>query len=167
MRKVAFIEIDDECRKVMIHETSDGVFLFGYDCLQDASAKSDNWFSTVSDAEQYCQDAYNLSSSDWINIADPMKDCQQDFIIPTRVKANVIGKPIYGTFESLKNGEWIEEDMGNNLLSLAGLPGVERLTLTGLIDEFNLAMLINKEKAVQIGIALKFDINSIETVIKV
>lgn len=165
MRKLAFINIIDEIRKLMIYQSNEGVFLFGYDCLQDTSSKWDNWFMTVEEAEEYCQDVYKVDNDKWISISDPFENCQHDFIIPTRVKGRGTGKPEYGKLQTLINNKWVDIDNRDKYNSLDGLTGNERLFVTGLIDEFDRAKKNDKTKARQILMALELDKKSIERIV--
>lgn len=60
MRKIAFTTGHDNVKKVMLFECSDGVYVFGYDCLQDKASSSDYLQDTVEDAEDFCRNEYNL-----------------------------------------------------------------------------------------------------------
>ena len=44
----------------------------------------------------------------WIDIEDPMPDCQHDAFLPIRVKGRNIGKPEWGKLEIYENGQWKE-----------------------------------------------------------
>ena len=163
MRKVAFVNVVDETLKLMIYQCDEGIYLFGYECIQDASSKWDNWFEDLETAAQYCRD--KIDDNDWILISDPCTDCQHDFIMPTRIKGRDSGKPEYGKFETLVNRRWIDQSPSNEHKSLNGLTGNERLFVTGLIDEFDNAKRHDKSKARQILKALDFDDKSIQRIV--
>jgi biofilm protein TabA len=164
MRKLAYIDIFDEIRKLIIYQSDEGVFLFGYDCLQDTSSKWDNWFMNVEEADAYCHDIYKVEDDKWIYISDPLEHCQHDFIMPTRVKGREIENSEYGKFETLIDGKWVELNYKDKIYSLDGLTGNERLFVTGLIDEFDKAKKNDKSKARLILYTLKFDDKSIERI---
>jgi hypothetical protein len=63
MRKVIFKDIDDKTKKLMLCQTQEGVYLFGYYSLQDTSANWDYFFSTIKDANEYCEEEYNRLTS--------------------------------------------------------------------------------------------------------
>ncbi len=165
MRKVAFVNIVDETHKLMIYQSCDGVYLFGYDCIQDAPSKWDNWFEDIETAEQYCSNNYKIADNKWILISDPFEDCQHDFIMPTRIKGCDSGKPEYGKFETLINKRWVDTFSFDKHQSLSGLTGNERLFVTGLINEFDTAKKSDKIKARQILKALDFDDKSIQRIV--
>lgn len=83
---MAFTSGHQPIKKVMLYEWSDGVYIFGYDCLQDTASISDYLQDTVKDAEDFCEEEYEVNSNDWIMISDPLENCQLDFILPTKVK---------------------------------------------------------------------------------
>lgn len=165
MREVAFVQIVDEIRKLLIYQSDEGVYLFGYDCLQDTSSKWDNLFMTLEDAKEYCQDIYEIDRDKWICISEPLENCQHDFIIPTKVKGRENGNPEYGKFQSLINGKWVDTDNCEKYYSFNSLTGNERLFVTGLINEFQSAKRSDKSKARQILEALEFDNQSIERIL--
>lgn len=165
MRKVAFVNIVDETLKVMIYRSDEGVFLFGYDCIQDAPAQWDSWYQDVEKAERYCRDNYQIDDDKWILISDPCEYCQHDFIMPTRIKGHDSGKPEYGKFETLINKRWVDVSLSEKFQSVSGLTGNERLFITGLVDEFDNAKRDNKSKARKILKALDFDEKSIQRIL--
>jgi hypothetical protein len=165
MRKVTFIDLTDATKKLMIYESSDGVYLFGYDCLQDSSSAWDNWYETVEEADDYCKMIYNVDKDDWIAISEPLENCQHDFIVPTKVKGKDQGKPEWGHFLTLINNKWLDNGQIDKCLSFSGMSGNERLFVSGLIFEFDQAKLNNKTIAIKILKALKFDSKSIEQIV--
>ena len=67
--------------------------------------------------DEYCFDDWEgvlevwngeIDERGWINIDAPLPDCQQDALIPIRVKGRITGKTEYGKLETLKNGKWVE-----------------------------------------------------------
>jgi biofilm protein TabA len=67
----------------------------------------DYWYETPAEADEVAKLKYDISQTDWILIADPLPDCQQDFIRPVRVVGRNIGKPEFGKLEELKDGSWV------------------------------------------------------------
>jgi hypothetical protein len=165
MRKVAFKDIDDKTKKLMLCQTKEGVYLFGYYSLQDNSANWECFFSTIEDANECCEEEYNIKDEDWITISDQPEHCQQDFIIPTMVKGRDVGKPEYGHLQSFINGKWIDYTIPEKYMSFDGLTGNERLFISGLTFEFENAIINDKAKATKILNALNFDKPSIEKII--
>lgn len=166
MRKVTFTSGQDTIRKVMLYECSDGVFVFGYDCLQDTSSISDYLQDTVEDAEDFCKDEYNIDSSNWIVIADPLENCQHDFIMPTKVKGKENGNPEWGHFQTLVDNRWVDIGMSEKTQSFVGMTVNERLFVSGFIDEFDKSKISDKAKAKQILRSLQVDEPSIELILK-
>lgn len=94
--------------RVMVHETDNGVYLFHYAAPEDGPADGDQWFESVSECDEACLSEFGIGCKDWITISDPLEGCQQDWITPVRVKGRNIGKPQWGHFERLEDGEWTE-----------------------------------------------------------
>ena len=166
MRKVAFTSGHDTIKKVMLYECSDGVYVFGYDCLQDTTSISDYLQDTLDDAEDFCKDEYQIHSNNWILIADPLDDCQHDFILPTKVKGKEMGKPEWGRFQTLVDGCWHEITVLEKIHSFGGMTVNERLFVSGLLDEFDRCKVSDKEKAKLILQCLGVDEPSIELIVK-
>lgn len=109
MRKVAAVQNNhSEIRRVILYETDEGVYLFPCSTEEDGSAIGDEWFESVSLAEQVCRDDYGILDEHWVEISDPLPDCQHDWIEPVRVKGRAEGKPEWGKLERLENGVWKE-----------------------------------------------------------
>jgi hypothetical protein len=150
VRKIAFVRSVNEIRKLMIYQSNEGVYLFGYDCLQDASAMWDLWFATVHEAEEVCNDDYEINPSDWISISDPLTDCQHDFIRPTMARGRQSGKVQHGIFLGLVGGKWVELEPEQKYYSFDNLTAAERLVVSGLLREFETAEINDKPRAIRI-----------------
>ena len=166
MRKVAFTSRQDSVKKVMLYDSSDGVYVFCYDCLQDTASISDYLQDTVEDAEDFCRDEYNLDRDNWILIADPLDNCQHDFILPTRVKGKENGKPEWGHFQTLVDNRWVDIGTSDKTQSFGGMTVNERLFVSGFIDEFDKSKVSDKTRAKQILRSLQVDEPSIELIVK-
>ncbi|MCB2406435.1 hypothetical protein [Hymenobacter lucidus] len=93
----------------MIHEDgANGVYLFGFDKLEDSEGLGDDWFETVADADAAAAQKYNVTATDWQLISDPLEHCQQDWIAPVRVKGRPEGNAQWGQLEKRVNGQWVE-----------------------------------------------------------
>ena len=165
MRKIAFVDTFDEVKKLMIYESEDGVYLFGYDCVQDTSSLWDYLYETVEEVEELCFDKYQIDNKQWIDISEPLEDCQHDFIMPTRVIGKKEGNPKWGQFEVFENGKWTENTHTEKYLNFAGMTGNERLSISGLMTEYDKSKYSDKTKARQILTALQFDSNSIDKIV--
>lgn len=147
MRKLTFIEVKNETRKLMIYESKDETYLFGYDCLQDSFSKWDLCFDSIENAEEYCEENFGVEIDDWIFIEEPKKGCQHDFIMPTKRKSKE-------TFETFLNGKWYNNLIAEKIQTFNGLSRNERLFLSGLMDEFDNAKINNSLKSNKILKAL-------------
>ena len=112
MRKYAYLreplEYDDGNRifKIMLYEAKEGFYLFEY-CRLDAIQCS---FDCCYDSLDDLYEDWNglIDDGGWIEIEDPLPDCQHDAFIPIRVKGRDIGKPEWGEFETLIDGKWVK-----------------------------------------------------------
>lgn len=164
MRKVVFKDIDGKTKKFMLCQAKGGVYLFGYYSLQDTSADWDQFFSSIEDALECCVEEYDINEEDWIIIADQPKNCQQDFIIPTMVKGRAIGKPAFGHLQQFVNGHWIDYVISEKYIRFDGLTAAERLLTSGLVFEYQKALIDDKAKAIKILSALNVNESSINPI---
>ncbi|TGD77944.1 hypothetical protein [Hymenobacter wooponensis] len=111
MRKTASLQqpIADTVR-LMLHEDEHGAYLFGYKTLVDAGCQWDTWFETIADAEEAAFEQYGVSAASWVPVADPLPECQHDWIAPVRVKGRSEGTPSGSYFEKLVDGQWVPFD---------------------------------------------------------
>ena len=164
MRKIAFVvSREDDIQKLMLYRTIDGVYLFCYDTWQDAPSTKDYLFDTVSDAEEFAEENYNVD--DWILIGDAMDGCQHDIIIPTKIKLREYNDPGPKIFLSLVNGTWRDSFLGREEYKIGGTTVNERLWISGLLDIFDEARKQDKQKAAKILSGLQFAKNSIDSIL--
>lgn len=93
--------------RLMIYQSDEGIYLFGYTSLEDSSAAWDYHFEELEDALESAED-YGVTKSQWTEIPEPLPNCQHDWIAPVRVKGSNLGTPQWGKLEKLENGEWID-----------------------------------------------------------
>lgn len=168
MRKIAFVTSPDKenIKKVMIYESNNGIYLFGYDTVFDYSSLFDEWYENLESAEMCCMEEYNVKSEDWILISDPQEFCQHDLIMPIRVKGRERGMPQWGNYEIFSNGKWTDYNLElDKSQLLTAMTGNERLFATGLWNEFERERKSNKTKARKMLEVLQFDIKSIEEIL--
>lgn len=109
MRYIATVaQPASEVKRLMIHDSPDGVYLFGFDNLTDGGALWDEWYETLADAQVVADTQYAVSASDWQIIPDPLENCQQEWITPVRIKGRNEGTPQWGQLERLENGIWVD-----------------------------------------------------------
>ncbi|WP_022825664.1 hypothetical protein [Hymenobacter norwichensis] len=107
MRKTAFItQPVSELKRLMMHETDGGVYLFGYNKIEDASCLWDEWYDSVAEAESAGEE-YGVAPTDWQVVPDPLEGCQQDWITPVRVKGHTDSQLQKSSFEKLVDGQWL------------------------------------------------------------
>ena len=102
--------------KIMLFETEEGVYLFEYDSLNAVQCCSDRCYDSLADLYDDWNDL--IDENDWIEMEDPLPDCQHDAFIPLRVKGRNTGNPEWGKYETLKDGTWVpyepEEENAND-----------------------------------------------------
>jgi hypothetical protein len=93
--------------RLMIYQSGEDNYLFGYTSLEDSSAAWDYHFEELEDAFESAKD-YGVTKSQWTEIPDPLPNCQHDWITPVRVKGRNLGAPLWGKLAKLVDGEWID-----------------------------------------------------------
>lgn len=93
--------------KVMLHETKkQGTYAYLYTSPDAVFCSFDYHYA---DLENALEDwACKIDAQGWTKIEDPFPDCQHDCIAPIRVKGRADGKPQWGQYEQLINGEWVD-----------------------------------------------------------
>ena len=159
MRKIAFTANNNECiKKIMIYESNNGTYLFGYDTIFDCNCLWDNWYENVDQAEKCCYDDYNIKPNDWIYISEPHDFCNLDYIMPVRIKGRDKRQPEFDQWEILVNDNWIAfSPPYEDKRELSTLTDNERLILTGLTNEFEKAKKQDNQKAKKILAALNLE----------
>lgn len=108
MRLITNLPSHPEYKRLMLYQAEQGVFLFFYNTQTDAPGAGDFWFEDLVSAYKYTTEVFGVSEKDWEVIPDPLPNCQDDFIHPVRVKGRDKGSPIWGSFEKLENGDWVD-----------------------------------------------------------
>jgi hypothetical protein len=78
MRLKAELKSHPEYKKVVIHDTSAGAYLFCYTSLADSSCTGDSWFATFEEAKSCVEADFGIVPTDWIDIGDPLPGAQHD-----------------------------------------------------------------------------------------
>ena len=111
MRKYAYLKEplkknkDDYVYKIMICEAKEGFYLFEYTSLEAVLSASDLCYELLEDLYEDWND--RIDERGWIELGDPLPECQQDAFIPLRVKGRNTGRPEWGTYETLQDGNWV------------------------------------------------------------
>lgn len=109
MRKIANLpEPKNGIVRLMIYNTENETYLFGYKKFEDCDAEFDEWYESENDALESCETEYGINITEWKEIANPEPYCQHDWIYPVRVKGRENGNPEFGKLEKLINGEWLD-----------------------------------------------------------
>ena len=112
MRKYAFLKEPlkksegDPVVKIMLYESAEGVYLFEYCSPEAIRCSSDLCYDSLEDLYEDWNEL--IDENGWIEIDDPLPDCQHDAFIPLRIKGRDVGKPEWGKYETFKEGRWIE-----------------------------------------------------------
>lgn len=111
MRKYAFLktplqeEGDRPVFKIMLFETPEGICLFEYDSPDAVMCFADRLYDRQEDLFEDWNDL--IDERGWIALEDPLPFCQHDAFIPLRVRGRNIGRPEWGVYETLKDGQWV------------------------------------------------------------
>ena len=95
--------------KIMLYKTGEGVYLFTYSGVDAVLCAADYWYDSPEDL--YADWNGLIDEKGWIEMEDPLPGCQHDAFIPLRVKGRDTGKPEWGVYETLKDGEWVEYNL--------------------------------------------------------
>lgn len=112
MRKYAFLKEPIKCNqkdfiyKIMLYQTKNEVLLYQYCSLDSISCSYDAWYPDVESVYEDWND--EIDEQGWIDLDDPLPDCQHDSFLPIRVKGRNEGKPQWGQLEILKDGQWVD-----------------------------------------------------------
>lgn len=92
--------------KIMLYKAEEGFYLFAYTDRDAVISSSDCCY----DSPEELYDDWNslIDERGWIEMEDPLPDCQHDAFIPLRVKGRNTGKPEWGVYEILEDGKWVE-----------------------------------------------------------
>lgn len=114
MRKYAYLKTpypyDEKTRfyKVMLYEAKEGVYLFGYACPDALLSCADFCYASLPDLYEDWEE--KIDENGWVEMEDPLPDCQHDAFLPLRVKGREKGTPEWGKYEILQDGTWIDYD---------------------------------------------------------
>lgn len=111
MRKYAYLKeplgLDEgSVYKIMLFEAEEGFCLFEYDDPDAIQCCADRLYDSL-------EDLFNdwnglIDENGWIEMEDPLPDCQHDAFVPLRVKGRDVGKPEWGKYETLEEGRWVD-----------------------------------------------------------
>lgn len=112
MRKYAYLKEALKCSdqdlvyKIMFYEAKEGVYLFEYFSMDAVQCSADIFYDSLDDIYEVWNNL--IDDRGWIDIDDPLPDCQHDAFIPIRIKGRDTGKPEWGKLETLKDGKWVD-----------------------------------------------------------
>ena len=112
MRKVAYLarplrrDAGNCIYKIMLYGIPEGYYLFEYDSPDAVQCSSDRFYDSPEDFRDDWD--HLIDERGWMDIDDPLPDCQHDAWIPLRVKGRNTGNPEWGKLETLQGGKWVE-----------------------------------------------------------
>ena len=115
MRKYAILKEPIKCNgkefiiKIMLYHSKKEVLLFKYCSMDAIQCSFDTWYPDVESVYEDWDD--EIDERGWIEIDDPLPDCQHDAFLPIRVKGRNTGNPQWGQLEILKDGQWVDYSM--------------------------------------------------------
>ena len=92
--------------KVMLYKAEEGVYLFEYTSPDAVQCSADRCYDSLENLYEDWDDL--IDERGWIEIEDPLPDCQHDAFIPLRVKGRNTGNPQWGKYETLIDGQWVD-----------------------------------------------------------
>ena len=95
--------------KIMVYEAKEGFYLFRYNSPDAVLCSSDSCYESLVDLFDDWNDL--IDEKGWIDMEDPLPDCQHDAFIPLRIKGRDTGKPEWGRYETLEDGKWVEYNL--------------------------------------------------------
>ena len=109
MRKIVNLVIPKNgIIRLMIYDTGNKTYLFGYKKIEDCGSEFDEWYESENEALESCKTEYGINITEWKKIENPELNCQHDWINPVRVKGLENGNPEFEKLEQLVNRKWIE-----------------------------------------------------------
>ncbi len=96
----------DYIYKVMLYQDKHGVSLFKYCNIDAMSCSYDDWYTDVEEVYEDWDEF--IDENGWIDIEDPLPDCQDDSFLPIRIKGRDTGNHQWGSYEIFEDGEWKE-----------------------------------------------------------
>ena len=112
MRKYAYLQKPLPCGdgdpvvKIMLYAAEEGVYLFEYSRTDAQRCDRDRCYDSLE--ALYADWNARIDAQGWRDLDDPLPDCQHDAFVPIRVKGRDRGKPQWGSYEILLDGEWID-----------------------------------------------------------
>ncbi len=91
--------------KIMYFATPGETYLFEYDSPDAVLCSADLYYDSLNDLREEWDGL--IDRRGWIELGDPLPGCQHDAFLPLRVKGRDTGSPQWGTYEILKDGEWV------------------------------------------------------------
>ena len=93
--------------KVMIHEIEGlGTYTYYYTSKAAVFSSYDTFSENIKTALEEFEG--EIDECGWIKIDDPLPYCQYDCILPIRFKGRKDGRPQWGEYEILSEGQWIK-----------------------------------------------------------
>ena len=89
----------------MLCEEKEVFYLFECISLEAVLSASDLCYGSLEDLYEDWNEC--IDERGWIELEDPLPECQQDAFIPLRVKGRNTGRPEWGTYETLQDGNWV------------------------------------------------------------
>ncbi len=90
----------------MVYSGEKGTYVFLYASEAAVFSSADEFYEKEDDALENWEG--RITEEGWHVIGDPLPGCQHDSILPVRVKGRDGGKPQWGKYEILADGEWTD-----------------------------------------------------------
>jgi hypothetical protein len=121
----------DKSVRLMIYESTEGIYLYGFSTMSDSCSDWQTSYGSIQLAKETAMIEYDVDFDDWIQIEDPDKDCQNDWIGNVKMIENGIHKLFYNKdFNYYINFDF-------NTVDFKGMTVNERLFHSGLFLKFD------------------------------
>ena len=91
-------------RKLLLYQKPSGeTCVFLYERPEAQICCADEWYPSLEEALAAWE---GVPRSEWTEAEDPAPGCQEDAVLPLRVKGRAEGRPLWGSWEILKDGVW-------------------------------------------------------------
>ncbi|MEO8609128.1 MAG: hypothetical protein ABI690_14660 [Chloroflexota bacterium] len=110
MRLKAYVKNHPKYKKVILHQTGKGAYLFKLFDETDGSGGYDSWHESIESAKYQALNDYGIEENDWVEIPDPLPGAQQDWETPTVAIRDKDGTVSFLAYEEAQQKDLIPKE---------------------------------------------------------